>query len=157
MPKAYMVSSVRSSGPSAKRLAVSLNRLLAPTDSATDVSCFTGASQCALLMSTSLIGRLGQALSGYPPRQCQCRSRARASLRNRRQGPSIMGFEDEVEQSLGRPCRQSDGRSKRTCELTSSIVPRGTSFHRSVELECPPIGFDPARFHAADAACSRVH
>ncbi len=28
-----------------------------------------------------------------------------------------------------------NGRSKRTCELTSSIVPRGTSFHRSVELE----------------------
>src|SRR5215469_11568647 len=52
-------------------------------------------------------------------------------------GPSIMGFEDEVEQSIGRPCRQTNGRSKRTCELTSSIVPRGTSFHRSVELECP--------------------
>ena len=57
-----------------------------------------------------------------------------------------MGFEDEVEQSLGRPCRQTNGRSKRTCELTSSIVPRGTSFHRSVELECSPIAFDPARF-----------
>src|SRR6516164_6887938 len=28
-----------------------------------------------------------------------------------------------------------DDRSKRTCELTSSIVPRGTSFHRVVELE----------------------
>ena len=27
------------------------------------------------------------------------------------------------------------GGSKRTCELTSSIVPRGTSFHRWVELE----------------------
>src|SRR5437016_8322941 len=53
---------------------------------------------------------------------------------------SIMGFEDEVEQSIGRPCRQTNGRSKRTCELTSSIVPRGTSFHRSVELECPSIG-----------------
>src|SRR3984893_4075028 len=52
-------------------------------------------------------------------------------------GPSIMGFEDEVAQSIGRPCRQTNGRSKRTCELTSSIVPRGTSFHRSVELECP--------------------
>jgi hypothetical protein len=26
---------------------------------------------------------------------CRCRSRARASLRNRHQGPSIMGFEDE--------------------------------------------------------------
>ena len=60
---------------------------------------------------------------------------ARASLRNRHQGPSIMGFEDEVEQSFGRPCRQTNGRSKRTCELTSSIVPRGTSFHRWVELE----------------------
>src|SRR5258705_3766461 len=36
--------------------------------------------------------------------------------------------------------------SKRTCELTSSIVSRGTSFHRSVELECPPIGLDDARF-----------
>ena len=47
------------------------------------------------------------------------------------------GFEDEAEQSIGRPCRQTNGRSKSTCELTSSIVPRGTSFHRSVELECP--------------------
>ena len=56
-----------------------------------------------------------------------------------------MGSEDEVEQSFGRPCHQTDGRSKQTCELTSSIVPRGTSFHRSVELEFPPIGFDPAR------------
>src|SRR5262249_17727758 len=50
-------------------------------------------------------------------------------------GPSIMGFEDEVEQSFGRPCRQCDGRFKRTYELTSSIVPRGTSFHRGVELD----------------------
>jgi len=77
----------------------------------------------------------GQALSGYPPPlRCRCRSRARASLRNRHQGPSIMGFEDEAEQSYGRPCRQSSGRSKQTYELTSSIVPRGTSFHRSAEL-----------------------
>ena len=50
-----------------------------------------------------------------------------------------MGVEDEVEQSSGRPCRQRNGRSKRPNELTSSIVPRGTSFHRSVELECSPI------------------
>ena len=34
----------------------------------------------------------------------------------------------------------------RHCELTSSIVPRGTSFHRSVELECPSIVLDAARF-----------
>src|SRR5439155_16225739 len=81
----------------------------------------------------------GQTLSDYPPPQCRCRSRARASLRNRHQGPSIMGFEDEAEQSLGRPCRLTDSRSKRTYELTSSIVPRGASSHRSVELGCPPI------------------
>ena len=40
-----------------------------------------------------------------------------------------MGFVDEVEQSVPRPCHQMNGSSKRTCELTSSIVPRGTSFH----------------------------
>ena len=57
-----------------------------------------------------------------------------------------MGFEDKVEQSLGRACRQTDGRSKRTYELTSSIIPRGTSFHRSVELEFPPIRCDPSQF-----------
>ena len=40
----------------------------------------------------------------------------------------LSDLEDEVEQSLQRPCRQTrNGRSKRTCELTSSIVPRGTS------------------------------
>ena len=60
-------------------------------------------------------------------------------------GRSIMGSEDEVEQSLPRPCLLTNGRFKRTCELTSSIVPRGTSFHRSVELEFPSIGFDPAQ------------
>src|ERR1700688_3929749 len=78
--------------------------------------------------------------------RCRCHSRARASLRNRHQGPSIMGFEDKVEQSYSRPCRQTNGRVKRTCDLTSSIVPRGTSFHCSVELEFPPIEFDPAWF-----------
>ena len=87
----------------------------------------------------------GQALSGSSRRRCRCRSRARASLRNRHIGPSILGFEDEVEQSLGRPCRQTDGRSKQTRELTSSIVPRGTSVHRLVELEFPPIVLDPER------------
>src|SRR6516162_11198273 len=38
----------------------------------------------------------------------------------------------------------ADGRSKQTYELTSSIVPRGTSFHRTVEFVFPPIGFDLA-------------
>jgi len=33
----------------------------------------------------------------------------------------------------------NNGGSKRTYELTSSIVPRGTSFHCSVDLRFPPI------------------
>ena len=103
-------------------------------------------------MSASLIG---QALLSYPRQRWQRRLRARASLRTRHLGRSRMGFEDEVERSFRRPCRQTDGRSKQTRELTSSIVPRGTSFHRLVELEFPPNPFDPERPHAA--AASLVH
>jgi hypothetical protein len=47
------------------------------------------------------------------------------------------------------------GRSKRTCELTSSTVPRGTSFHRLVELEFSSYRIDPERPRAA--AVSLVH
>ncbi len=93
--------------------------------------------------------------------RCRCRSRARASLRNRHLGRSIMGSENEAEQSHGRPhgrpYRQCDGRSKRTYELTSSIVPRGTSSHRSVELDFLLSGLILSGFHAAAVACSRVH
>ena len=72
-----------------------------------------------------------------------------------------MGSEDEAEQSFGRPCRKTNGRSKRPSELTSSIVPRGTSFHRRVEFGFPPIAFDPLRlscrcYGSHAAATSRV-
>src|SRR4029077_11628271 len=70
-------------------------------------------------------------------------------------GPSIMGFEDEEEKSFGRPRRQSDGRIKRTYDLTSSIVPRGTSFHRGVELDFLPLHWILHRSQAA--ATSLVH
>jgi hypothetical protein len=59
----------------------------------------------------------------------------------RRRGGSI---------SNGRPCREMIGRSKRTHDLTSSIVPRGTSFHRSVEFECSPI----ASAHLSCCCCA---
>src|SRR5438270_6335073 len=65
-----------------------------------------------------------------------------------------MGFEDEVEQSFARPCRQCDGRFKRTYELTSSIVPRGTSFHRG-ELDFLPLHLILHR--SQTAATSLVH
>src|SRR5215471_18941297 len=62
------------------------------------------------------------------------------------QGPSIMGFEDERDNLYRGLVVSSNGRSKRTCELISSIGPRGTSFHCWVDLEFSPIGFDPERF-----------
>ena len=79
-------------------------------------------------------------------------------------GPSIMGFEDEVEQpmprpyrqSMPRPYRQSDGGSKRTCELTSSIVPRGTSSTARWSSSVLLSDLILPGFHAAAAACSRV-
>ena len=65
-----------------------------------------------------------------------------------------MGFEDRWN-NLYRGLAVTVGGSKRTCELTSSIVPRGTSFHCLVELEFPPIALDPERPHAV--AASLVH
>ena len=63
-----------------------------------------------------------------------------------------MGFEDEVEQSIGRPCRQLNGRSKRHCELTSSIVPRGTSFHRFSNRPFGVKHFQTIHPHSVDVA-----
>src|SRR6516162_282892 len=58
---------------------------------------------------------------------------------------SIMGFEDEVEQSNGRPYRQCDCRFKRTYELTSSIVPVEDIIRPLGGARFPPIAFDPAQ------------
>src|SRR5215831_538237 len=85
-------------------------------------------------MSASLIGRLGSSAFRLSTNSSVDVAHGLSLLFGLgTKGPSIMGFEDEVEQSFGRPCRQCDGRFKRTHELTSSIVPRGTSFHRGVE------------------------
>src|SRR5262249_11116597 len=90
----------------------------------------------ALHMSASLIGRLGSSAFRLSTNSSVDVAHGLSLLFGLgTKGPSIMGFEDEVEQSFGRPCRQCDGRFKRTYELTSSIVPRGTSFHRGVELD----------------------
>jgi len=66
------------------------------------------------------------------------RSQARASLRNRHIGPSIMGSEDEVEQSLGRPCRRQVQADMRTHLIHR---PARDTFHRWVELGFPPTSF----------------
>src|SRR5665811_1313207 len=59
-------------------------------------------------------------------------------------GPSIMGFEDEAEQSLGRPYRQRNGGSKRTYELTASDCV--TSSH-APGGKVPPASSAPCRAH----------
>ena len=64
--------------------------------------------------SASLIGRFGSSAFRLSTLRCRRRSRARASLRNRHQGPSIMGSEDEAEQSLGRPCHRQVQANSRT-------------------------------------------
>ena len=105
-------------------------------------------------MSASLIGRLGSStfrLSTTAVSMSLTGSRFSSESAPR---PFQYGIRGRVEQSLPRPCRQCDGRSKRTCELTSSIVPRGTSFHRWVDSRVS--SYRLSRCHAAATACSRV-
>ena len=96
-------------------------------------------------MSASLIGRLGSSAFRLSTTAVSMSLTGSRFSSESALGPSIMGSEDEAEQSLPRPYRQTNGRSKRTHDLTSSIVPRGTSIHRSVEPKFPPIAFDPVR------------
>src|ERR1035437_3317903 len=52
---------------------------------------------------------------------------------------SIMGFEDEAEQSLGRPCRYTNGRSKRTLALRARALAPKESKQNRPPLDEPPI------------------
>src|SRR5215471_17960188 len=84
--------------------------------------------QSCCSMSASLIGRLGSSAFRLSTNSSVDVAHGLSLLFGLgTKGPSIMGFEDEVEQSFGRPfgrpCRQCDGRFKRTYELTPSIVP----------------------------------
>src|SRR5215831_7088705 len=112
------------------RIAASLLRCARP------LLALSGHIEASVRMSASLIGRLGSSAFRLSTNSSVDVAHGLSLLFGLgTKGPSIMGFEDEVEQSFGRPCRQCDGRFKRTYELTSSIVPRGTSFHRGVELD----------------------
>src|SRR4249920_363733 len=96
-------------------------------------------------MSASLIGRLGSStfrLSTTAMSMSPTGSRFSPESAPR---PFHHGIRDEAEQSVRRPCRLTNVKSKTTCELTSSILPRGTAFHLRGELGFPPIGFDPVR------------
>ena len=83
-------------------------------------------------MSASLIGHLGS--SAFRLSTAAMSMSLAGSCFSSESAPRPFQHGNEVEQSYGRPCRQWSGRSKQTCELTSSIVQRGTSFHCSVDL-----------------------
>ena len=92
----------------------------------------------------SLIGRLGS--SAFRPSAAavgRYHSRARASLRigSRPFHHGIRGRGG----TIFRAALPAGEAGSSDTELTSSIVPRGTSFHRWVELGFPPIAIDPLR------------
>ena len=87
-------------------------------------------------MFASLIGRWGSSASRLSTTTVlMSLAGSSASLPESALGPSIMGFEDEVEQSFRRPWRQTGDRSKRTYDLTSSIVREAHHSTRSVEAQ----------------------
>jgi hypothetical protein len=103
-------------------------------------------------MSASLIGRLGS--SAFRPSTTAVSMSLTGSCFSSESapGPFHHGIRRRGGTIFRAACRESNDRAKRTYELTSSIVPRGTSFHRAVELECSPIQYCSS--HAA--AISRV-
>ena len=104
-------------------------------------------------MSASLIGRLGSSvfrLSTSAVSMSPAGSRFSSESAPRPFHHGIRGRGGTIfRAALPSIERQVQG----TCELTSSIVPRGTSFHRSVELECPSNGLDAARFSCCCCCC----
>jgi hypothetical protein len=107
-------------------------------------------------MSASLIGRLGS--SAF-------RLSTTAMVNVTRGVMLLYGLGTQAGPSWDSKTRWNDlwgglaaviGRSKRTYELTSSCVPRGTSFHHRVELEFSPIGLIAYGSHAV-ASSSLVH
>jgi hypothetical protein len=104
-------------------------------------------SICGQSMSASLIGHSGS--SAFRLSTATVSTSLAGSCFSSESAPGALPSWDSKIRwnnlSVGLTVRVTTG-SKLTCDLTSSIVPRGTSFHRSVELDCPPIGFGFARF-----------
>src|SRR5437763_11513363 len=92
-------------------------------------------------MSASLIGRSGSSAFRLSTTAVSMSLAGSCFSTESALGPFHHGIRRRGGTILGAALPLAVGGSKRTCELTSSIVPRGTAFHRSVELECPPIGF----------------
>ena len=97
-------------------------------------------------MSASLIGRSGSStfrLSAAAVSMSLTGSRFSSESAPR---PFHYGIEDEVEQSLQRPCRQTKRQVQ--ADMRTHLIHRPVRdiIHHSVELEFPSIGFDPVEF-----------
>ena len=82
-------------------------------------------------MPASLIGRVGSSAFRRSTRAVSMSLTWLALLRNRHHSRSIRGSKDEVEQSIGRPCRQQNGMSKRAWN---------SPHHRPARDIIPPLG-----------------
>src|SRR5260370_2944598 len=96
-------------------------------------------------MSASLMGRLGSSTVRPSAAAVSMSLTGSCFSSESAPGPFHHGIRRRGGTILWAALPSGDGRSEQTCELTSSIVPRGTPFHRWVELEFPPIAFDPVR------------
>src|SRR6516165_7433123 len=92
---------------------------------------------CAVHESASLIGRVGSSAFRLSTTTVATSLAGSCFSTESAHGP----FHHGIRGRSGTIFRATlpTGRSKRTHELTSSIVPRGTPFHRVVELEFPPV------------------
>ena len=84
-------------------------------------------------MSASLIGHSGSSTFRLSPSAVSMSVAGSCFSSESALGPFHRGIRGRGGTIYTAALPLKNGRSKRTCELTSSIVPRGTSFHRSVE------------------------
>src|ERR1700756_5483610 len=90
-------------------------------------------SNCRPSMSASLIGRSGSSTFRLSTLQCVDVARGLALLFGLGT-KALPVWDSKTRWNNLWVDLATDGGFKRTCELTSSIVPRGTSFHHAVEL-----------------------
>ena len=96
------------------------------------------------LMSASLMGRFGSSAIRLPHRTVSMSLTGSCFSPESAPGPFHHGIRERGGPIFRAASPFDERRSKRTCDLTSSIVPRGTSCHRAVEFAFSPIGFDLA-------------
>ena len=100
-------------------------------------------------MSASLIGRLGSSAFRLSTNSSVDVAHGLSLLFGLgTKGPSIMGFEDEAEQSFGRPCRQSNGRNQ--ADIRTHLIHRpARDILPPVDLRLPPDALILGALHAA--------